>query len=138
MLNSPHPVIRLRETFADVLAGVQAEFGGVATNIPLLTHMVGQPNLMADCLDVLPAIDVSSLETFESGTPRQFSLNAALDSFASAAEAPGRAIGDGQGAGGTAGPKGGAAVKVGAKKTKKIRFELDDAQCPTIAEDAGV
>jgi hypothetical protein len=137
MLNSPHPVIRLRETFADVLTGVQAQFAGVAINPRLLTYMVAQATMMSDSVAVAVAIDVSSLETFESGTPRQFSLNAALDSFASAAEAPGRAIGDGQGAGGTAGPKGGA-VKAGAKKTKKIRFELDDAQCPTIAEDAGV
>jgi hypothetical protein len=139
MRNSPIPVIRLEETFALLMTAVRTAFPGavILSNIVLLQHSVDAVDLMQDSVNVAPGtVRIDALEQFERGKNTRFFLNAALDSFASAAEPPARAIGDGQGDGGTAGPKVGAAVKAGAKRAKKIRFELDDAQFPTISEDA--
>ena len=85
-------------------------------------------------------INLAGLETFERGKPTAFSLNAALGDVEGAGE-PGDVevaglSGEGPALGGSAAPKTGAAGKAVAKRAKKIRFELDDAQFPTIAEDA--
>ncbi len=138
-INSPMPVIRLFQTIASVIADVQAAFpppGGVdpVAEAPLLLSFMAGCAIMRDAFrrTGLNAVTEPGLEAFDLDNPtKMFSLNAALGDVEGAG-----ASGDGLALGGIAAPKAGAGVKAVAKRAKKIRFELDDAQFPTIAEDA--
>lgn len=106
-------------------------------NDQLLLFLAGENWGFQNIFSIPVGTNYPALQTFEKGNVNQFSLNTSLVNFEDAGEPAAAAPEHGAGDGGSAAPKAGAPGKAGAKRAKKIRFELDDERCPTIAEDAG-
>lgn len=137
-----NPTIKLSSDWAESMRRLVASFPAFGGLLYLLEYMLTN-GLMPDVLSVATGaagLDHPALQTFKHGG-RQFSLATALSNVATAEDTALASIGDGAGAGaaGSSGSTGSVLSKppAPARRAKKIRFELDDARCPTITEEPG-
>jgi hypothetical protein len=130
------PTIKLISNIARTFQLILREFPTMTVNNDLIMYMLTHVPIQMDGVCSigrgLNGLDRPAYQTFDVDT-RQFSLGTALHNSENSEEAAVASSVDDV----ASGPKASVLSKAPAKRGKKIRFELDDEQCATIADEAG-